>query len=429
VIKICAETVRKEDITIEPVMLNLVVALGIGLLIGAERERRKGTGPERAPAGIRTFTVTSLAGAISFIIGSELLLAISTAGVIALTAIAYWRGHADDPGLTTEIALIVTALLGGLSTQQPALAGGLAVTVTILLASRTRLHRFVSSVLTENELNDILIFAGATLVVLPLIPDRSMGPYGALNPHSIWILVVLVMAIGGAGYIAVRMLGTRFGLPIAGLASGFISSTATIAAMGARVKATAHVMTSAVAGAVLSTIATIAQLAIVLGATSWPTLRTLSFSLACAGLAAVIYGTIFTFLALRQRAADEAKGGRAFDLVTTLVFALTLSCIMVASAALQEWLGENGIILAAALAGFVDTHSAAISVASLVASGKMTSADAILPILAGLSTNTISKLVLAGTSGGRSFAVRVIPGLILVVLAAWSGALYALIGS
>jgi uncharacterized membrane protein (DUF4010 family) len=102
---------------------------------------------------------------------------------------------------------------------------------------------------------------------------------------------------------------------------------------------------------------------------------------------------------------------------------------MVASAALQEWFGENGIILAAALAGFVDTHSAAISVASLVASGKMSAADAVLPIMAGLSTNTLSKLVLAGTSGGRSFAVRVIPGLILVVMAAWGGALYAWIAA
>ena len=115
------------------------------------------------------------------------MLAIATAGVIALTAIAYWRGHDDDPGLTTEIALILTVLLGGLSAQQPALAGGLAVLVAVLLASRTRLHRFVRSVLTEEELHDILIFAGATLVVLPFIPDRSMGPYGALNPHSIWI--------------------------------------------------------------------------------------------------------------------------------------------------------------------------------------------------------------------------------------------------
>ena len=122
--------------------------------------------------------------------------------------------------------------------QQPALAAGLAVTVAVLLAARSRLHRFVRSVLTEDELQDALIFAGATLVVLPLVPDRPMGPYGALNPHSIWILVILVMAISAAGYIAVRMLGARFGLPIAGLASGFISSTATIGAMGARVAKT-----------------------------------------------------------------------------------------------------------------------------------------------------------------------------------------------
>jgi len=97
----------RKDITITaPVILNLVVALGIGLLIGAERERRKSEGPARSPAGIRTFAVTSLAGAVSFIVGSEVLLAIVTAGVIALTAIAYWRSRNDDPGLTSEIALL-----------------------------------------------------------------------------------------------------------------------------------------------------------------------------------------------------------------------------------------------------------------------------------------------------------------------------------
>jgi uncharacterized membrane protein (DUF4010 family) len=95
--------------------------------------------------------------------------------------------------------------------------------------------------------------------------------------------------------------------------------------------------------------------------------------------------------------------------------------------ALREWFGERGIIVAAALAGFVDTHSAAISVASLVASGKMSAADAVLPILAGLSTNTMSKMLLAGISGGRSFALRVIPGLIVVALAAWGGMLGPLI--
>ena len=404
-------------------ILNLAAALGIGLLIGAERERRKGEGPSRSPAGIRTFTVTSLAGAVSFIVGGEVLLAVATAGVIILTAAAYWRGHEDDPGLTTEIALILTTLLGGLSVQQAALAAGLAVTVTVVLAARSRLHRFVHSVITDDELNDALIFAGATLVVLPLIPDRPMGPFGAINPHSIWVLVILVMAISAAGYIAVRLLGARFGLPISGLASGFISSTATIGAMGVRAAKTTDVLAAAVAGAVLSTIATIVQLALVLAVTSVTTLRTLSIPMICAGLAAAVYGAIFTVRALQQKTEIDAQSGRAFNLLTALIFALTLSSILVASAALREWFGETGIIVAAALAGFADTHSAAISVASLVTSGKMNAADAVFPILAGLSTNTLSKMFLASTSGGRSFALRVIPGLIVVALAAWAGAL------
>jgi uncharacterized membrane protein (DUF4010 family) len=424
------DTRTREDYSIiDAVILNLAVALGTGLLIGAERERRKGDGPSRSPAGIRTFSITSLAGAVSFIVGGEVLLAIVTAGVILLTAVGYWRGHEDDPGLTTEIALILTALLGGLSMQQPGLAGGLAVTVAVLLAARSSLHRFVRSVLTEDELKDGLIFASATLIVLPLVPDRPMGPYGALNPHSIWILVILIMAISAAGYIAVRIVGARFGLPIAGLASGFISSTATIGAMGARAAKTKVVLSSAVAGAVLSTVATIIQLALVLAATSMTTLRSLSVPLVSAGSAAVVYGTVFTVRALQLPIEGETQDGGAFSLSTALVFATTLSCILVASAALREWFGETGIVLAAALAGFVDTHSAAISVASLVASGKMSARAAIFPILAGFSTNTISKIFLAGTSGGRSFALRVIPGLIIVALMAWAGALYILMTS
>ena len=408
-------------------ILNLAVALGIGLLVGVERERRKGEGPSRSFAGIRTFTVASLTGATSFIVGGAALLATATGSVAILTAAAYWLGHEDDPGLTTEVALILTVILGGLSMPQPALAGGLAVTVAILLAARSPLHRFVRSVLTDDELKDALIFAGATLVVLPLVPDRPMGPYGALNPQSIWILVILIMAVSAAGYIAIRTVGARFGLPIAGLASGFISSTATIGAMGARVVRAKAVLAAAVAGAVLSTVATIVQMALVLAATSLTTLRNLSIPLVCAGVAAVAYGAIFTVLALRQKAEDQQQAGRAFSLTTALAFALTLASILIASAALREWFGETGVILATALAGFVDTHAAAISVASLVATGKLHAAEASVPILTGLSTNTISKILFAATSGGRAFALRVIPGLIIVALAAWAGALHILV--
>lgn len=406
-----------------PLLLNLVVALGIGLLIGAERERRKGGGPTRSPAGIRTFSVASLAGAISVMVGGALVLAFTIAGVAALTAIAYFRSREDDPGLTTEIALILTALLGGLSMQQPALAAGIAVALAALLAARAPLHHFVRSVLTEGEVRDALIFAAATLVVLPLLPDRAMGPYDALNPRSIWIVVILVMAISAAGYAIVRVFGARFGLPIAGFASGFISSTATIGAMGTRVQKTPGVITAAVAGAALSTVATIVQMSLVLAATSMATLSMLSIPLICAGIAAVAYGAGFTIRTLREKEAPDPQPGQAFSLPVALLFALTLSAILIASAALREWFGDTGVIVAAAAAGFVDTHSAAIAVASLVASGKMSAADAVFPILAGLSTNTVSKIVLAWSSGSRSFTLRLVPGLILVVAAAWTSVL------
>jgi uncharacterized membrane protein (DUF4010 family) len=405
------------------VLLNLAAALGIGLLIGAERERRKGAGPARSPAGLRTFTVVALAGAISVMVGGAIMLAVTVASVAALTTVAYLRSRGDDPGLTTEIALILTALLGGLAMQQPALAAGTAVGLAVLLAARGPLHHFVRTVLTESEVRDALILAGATLVVLPLLPNQALGPYGALNPRSIWTVVILVMAISAAGYVLVRLLGTRFGLPIAGLASGFISSTATIGAMGARVRKSPDVIGAAVAGAALSTVATIVQLCLVLAATSAITLRALSVPLICAGIAAVAYGAAFTFRALRERDAADPQPGHAFSLPAALVFALTLSAVLIASAALREWFGAAGVIVGAAAAGFVDTHSPAIAIASLVASGKMTAADAMLPILAALSTNTISKIVFAWSSGSRTFAWRLIPGLILVAGAAWAGAL------
>jgi uncharacterized membrane protein (DUF4010 family) len=401
-------------------LVGLLVALGIGLLVGGERERRKGARGAPTPAGLRTFAIASIAGAISLMLGGPGLLAIVTGAVALFVAIEAHRIQGADPGVTTELALVLTVLLGALAVRDHQLAAGLGVTLAILLAARTPMHRFVSSVLGAGELRDLLIFAGATLVILPLLPNRAMGPFGALNPHSIWVVVVLVLAIGGAGHVAVRALGAKFGLPLAGLASGFVSSTATIGAMGARAGKLPAVLTAAAAGAVLSTVATVVQMAVVIGATSASTLNAMAGPLACAGVAAVAYGAIFTVLAVHQPAASEPEPDRAFNPAHALLFAATLALILVASAALRARFGEAGTVVAAAVAGLLDTHAAAISIASLVASGRMTAQDAVLPILAGFTTNTITKLVFAGVNGPR-FAMRVIPGLVLVAAAAWLG--------
>ena len=139
---------------------RFAAALGIGLLIGAERERRKGEGPSRSPAGIRTFMIASLSGGVSFVLGSVPLLAITFLGVAGLCAIGYMRTEEQDPGLTTETALLLTVLLGGFALKEPVTASALAVTVAIALMARTRIHHFIRDVLSEEELTDALDLRG-----------------------------------------------------------------------------------------------------------------------------------------------------------------------------------------------------------------------------------------------------------------------------
>ncbi|HEX7614048.1 MAG TPA: MgtC/SapB family protein [Thermoanaerobaculia bacterium] len=404
-------------------VLRLAVALGIGLLVGAERERRKGEGAARNAAGIRTFAIVSLFGGIVALLGGEVLLVAGLLGVAGLAALSYARTNEDDPGLTTEVTLLTTYLLGALASKEPGLAGALAVCVAVLLATRGALHRFVGRILTEHELQDGLLFLAAALVVLPLTPDRPVGPFGVLNPRTIWKLVVLVMAIGAAGYVALRTLGPKTGLPLAGLASGFVSSTATIGALGARARREPVLVLAAVAGATLSTVATVVQLAVALAATSLPTLRAMVLPLVFGGVAAIAWGLLFTVRSLRDKGVAEAAPGRAFDPKVAVAFAATVSAILLASAAVNQMLGPKGLLVAAGLAGFADTHAPAISVASLVAAGKVQAGDAVLPILLAMTTNTVSKIVLAAMAGGRRFALQVVPGLLLVIGAAWAGAL------
>ena len=370
--------------------------------------------------------IASLAGAVSWAIGGVPLLAVTFVGVAGLSAIGYARTGDQDPGLTTETALLLTVLLGGFAVKEPVTASALAVTVAIALMARTGLHHFIRDVLSEEELTDALIFAAAALVVLPLVPDRYVGPFSGINPRTIWRIVILIMSISAAGHIAVRSLGARLGLPLAGLASGFVSSAATTASMGELARKNPQILRPAVAGAVLSTVASVVQLGVVLAATNWQTLSIFRLSLVGAGLMAVIYGGLLTFQSLRESGPSSVQVGRAFSLKTALLFASMIAVVQLLAAALNARFGSNGVIVGSALAGFADSHAPAVSVASLAASGKLDAHASIFAILAGLTTNTLTKMVVAILNGGRRFALQIIPGLILVILGAWAGAILPL---
>ena len=415
---------RRTAISIDPWFVSFFVALGIGLLIGTERERRKGDKVNRAAAGLRTFTLVSLSGLVSATVGGVILLSVTLLATTALAVLSSMAAQEHDPDLTTEVALVLTVLLGGLSLDHPVLGGAAAVATATLLAARTRLHHFVSQTLTQTELRDGLVLAAATFIVLPLLPDHPIDPFGAVNPRSVWTVAVLVMAVGAIGHIATRALGARYGLPIAGLAAGFVSSTATIGAMGSRVRARPDLLHPATMAAILSTVATVVQLAAVLGATSVATVLAYGPSLALAGLTAIAYSAGFGLR--RKPAADETaepERGHAFSVASAIGFAAMLTTVLIATSVVGAQFGAAGLAVTAGLAGFVDVHSVSVAIATQVATGQIGAKEAVLPLLVAFSTNSVSKAVFALVGGGFPFAVRLVPGLVLVAACGWLGTL------
>jgi len=397
------------------------VAFAVGLLIGIERERSKGEGPLRAAAGVRTFILLALAGAIAQRIGG---VGIAIGGAfVALAALASYRhSRSEDPGLTTEVAMLVTFLLGVLAMIALPVAAGLGVVVAMVLASKSRLHGFTRKTLTEQELHDALLLAAAAVVVLPLLPDRAIDPWQALNPHTLWMLVVLVMAINAAGYVALRMLGPGAGLALAGFIGGFVSSTATIAAMGDRARASPQWRAQCVSAALCSNIPTILMLGVVTGALSPPLLSMLMWPLIFAGLAALLSAWIVQARSASAGVEDRAVApGRPFEPRHALAFAAIVSAILLLSAGVHRWLGDTGVQIAAGVAGLADLHAAAASVAQLVANGAIDAGDARWPVFIALIANSLSKLLMAGLRGGRGFLLRLLPGVIAIVLAFAAG--------
>lgn len=402
----------------EGMLLGFAAALGGGLLIGIERERRKGTGPHRALAGVRTFALASLAGAGAQALGQPLLIAAGAALIGALASIAYWRNRSRDPGVTTELALLVAYLLGVIAIEHPAVSAGGSVVVALLLASRRTLHKFSVDVLSATELRDGLVFAAAALILLPLLPNQPLAWTLGINPRQLWGLVVLFMAVQAAGYVASRAAGPRLGLALSGLVGGFVSSTGTIAALGARARQSPAHQRSCVAGALFSTVATVVLLGVVVLAVFPPALSSLAPSLLCALAAAIAAAAVPLW---RQHGAEPPArpAGRAFNLVYAMGFALLLVGVTAAVSFVDRSWGAGALATATALAGALDVHAAATSVVSLAASGKIAVQDVPLPVLVAFSANTIMKGIAAFIGGGRVYGAWVVVGIVFTAAAAW----------
>lgn len=414
---------------LQPLLLGLSVALGGGLLIGLERERRKGRGPQRRAAGIRSFTLVALAGALAQGLGQPALVAVGAVAVLLLAALAYLRslqpptgGARPDPGMTTELALVVTYLIGVLAMARPAVGAGVAAVVAVLLAARGSLHRFATRMLSEDELHDGLLLAAVALVLVPLVPQQPVAWLGGLQPHQIAALVLLILLLQAAGHVALRLVGPDVGLALSGLISGFVSSTATVASMGSRLRASPAHAGACTAGAMLSTAATWLQAMAMLLAVS-PTLALRALPALAAG-AAVALAWGGAQAARNRRAADgspvpagTAARGRALRVREALIVALLLTGVTVVVSLAQRHFGQIGALAGAALAGFGDAHSGVAALGAVSHQGTLGEGLALRGVLLTLTTNSLTRAVVAWMSGGRPYAARV-GGCLFTALAA-----------
>ena len=401
-----------------PQLLAFSSALGLGLLIGLVRERSHG--PGHSMAGLRTHALAALAASVAATFGL-VVFAVALAVLGLLVALAYRGSRDHDPGLTGEIALVLTFMLGGLAAQSAELAAGLAVVVAVLLYAKEPLHRLSRDRLSEREVFDGLLLLAAALVILPILPDRTIGPLDVINPATLWKLVVLVMGASALGHIALRVVGSRWGLPVAGFFAGYVSSTAAVIGFGQRVRDTPALLTPAVAAALLANLASLSLCVPILWALSPPLVRQLLPELLATGVVLLGGGMLGLRTRPDQQAPPPTAESRMFRFRHALGFALLVAALMLLSAALAAWIGPRGAMGAAVVSASVELHAAVATLGTLQVRGDIDMRQAEWLMLGLLAASLGAKSVIAWLSGGRAYGWRVAAGL-LVALAAGSTA-------
>lgn len=405
-----------------PSPLGLLLALGIGLLVGLERERRKGDGPDRGAAGIRSFALAALLGALAQSLGPSALVVAGVLMVGTLAAISHAKSHSDDPGMTTELALLCTYLVGALAMVEPAVAAGCGAGLAFLLEARSRLHSFATQWLTAQELHDALLLGVLALVVLPLIPDRPLPAIDGINPRPVAMVAVLIVGIQMLSHVAIRWLGTRAGLAVAGALAGWASSTTAIASLGAQSRRDPARQSAFAAAAAWSTSATWA-LSLMLSAAISPQAAVTLAPAMLAGLFATLLACgALSWHARRQApmAGPEPLGEQqAVSLPAAARLALMLAGMTWLVGHIRQWLGSQGLMLGIAIAGLADAHSSLLSLTALFASGQLDAKLLEAGLLLAISANSITRLVVALTTGGWYFGLLVAIALVSGLAGGW----------
>ena len=405
-------------------LTSLLVGASLGAMIGLERQwddqfRHHRT---RILAGLRTFTLWAVFGVLCAWFAQTVHVMLFAAG---FAVVGVWMGFfllsrsrsGGDPGLTTAAAGMITFLSGALvfwGEVRPALV--LTVGVIILLALKPSLHRFTRGI-TADDVRTALKFAAVSGVILPLVPDEALGPYGAFNPRVVWMMVVLVSGVGFTGYVAVRLLGNRYGIVLTGILGGLASSTATTLAMSRQSRerpAESRECSLAVLLACTIMVWRVGFLAAVVSPATflagWPSLLLVSLP-----------GTLWCVIRILRAGPgsggnDGPSYGNPLRLRPALQFGLIYALIALAVKATIARNGDAGLLALSGLSGLVDLDAITLSVSQLNAGGGLPSEVAVQALLLAILANTVVKGLMASFYGSSSLRREVIAVLGITVL-------------
>ena len=395
--------------------IQLAVALGLGLLVGLQRERT-----DSAIAGIRTFALITVLGAVAAMLGRAFggwVVAVgllTAAGLVMSGNLVRMRQGEADPGQTTEFTALVMYGIGALVVIAPLSVGVvLGGAVAVLLHLKEPLHRFVGKI-GEQDLRAIMQLVLLALVILPVLPDRDMGPYGVLNPFQVWWMVVLIVGLSLAGYLAYKLFGTGAGTVLAGALGGLISSTATTVSYARRTKEAPELSRLAALIVMIASTVVFARVLVEIAVVAPGQIRTLGPPIgAMLGVAVAV--SILAWLVGRDHDDEPPEQGNPAQLKSALVFGALYAAVLLAVAWARDQFGTAGLYAVAAISGLTDVDAITLSTARLAEQGGVAAGEGWRAILLAALSNLVFKAgIVAALGSWRLFGrIAVLFGLAL----------------
>lgn len=404
---------------LEALVSRLALALGIGLLIGLERGwRARDARPGSRTAGVRTFAIIGLLGGVTGAIAGGTPGPLSVAGsllvgaafvAVAVVLAMFSRDEnraANNFSATTTIAGLLTFTLGVYALLgEPRVAAAAAVAAAGILVVREQLHDWVRKI-SQAEFESALLLLAMTFIALPVVPDRAFGPWGGINPREIWLIAIVLAAVSFAAFIAVRWLGERRGVFAASALGGLVSSTAVVFANARAAAANPGSARTLASGSALATAVSFVRVIVLVAALAPAVLAVVAPPL----LAAVLAAVVFAFANARPGADTPSAPVRfrnPFSLLSVFGMALAMGVVLFAGRGVHAQFGVTGANLSAIISGFLDVDAMTVAMAKLTPA-PLANHLAGYAILAGVASNTLTKVIVGALIGRRGFAIAVI---------------------